>query len=127
MKETSAYLPQPKKRSHDLAVSALLSFVLKQMQRAKCFPASALKFRAISNANYMSLESILLFDCPDATYAMGQQPKTVGVCNTWAVHLYSTSFNPAVPAQGPLVPEERYSSYEDFERYKIQLSHCIFL
>jgi len=73
MKETSVYLPQPKKRSHDLAVSALLSFVLKQMQRAKCFPASALKFRAISNANYMSLESILLFDCPDMLWGSNQR------------------------------------------------------
>lgn len=78
-----------------------VSFVIicTQMQRAKCSPPSVLKFRPTANANSMSVESILLFESPDATYAMGQQPKAVGVHKTQASHLYSPGLNPAIPAE----------------------------
>lgn len=67
---------------HDLAVSALLSFVLKKTQRAKYFPPSVLKFGPIASVTYVFVEPIKFLENPDATYDMDQQSKAVGVCST---------------------------------------------
>lgn len=96
---------------------SLLSSVLKKKKKkwkAKCFPSS------VSNSDHSDPLLAAATHCGVSaslwkpwccTCAMGHLPKAAGAHNTQAQHLYSTAFNPDIPAQPFSVPKKGHSSY----------------